>query len=464
MEGEQRVSTAWGPIGLCLAMLLSSLGTSIANVALPTLAERFGASFGAVQWVVLAYLLAATIAIVGAGRLGDIIGRRRLLGAGILLFAAASLACGAAPDLRLLIAARAAQGVGAAIMIALTTALIGDIAPRSKLGGAMGLLGAMSAVGTALGPPLGGLLIAAFGWRSIFLINLPFGLAAFLIVLRCLPSDPAPAKERPRFDLAGASLLALGLGAYALALTAGRLGRWEVLLLALAALALGTFAWVETRATSPLIRLAMLRDPALSASLAINALVATVLMATLVVGPFYLTRALGLGSAGLGLVMSAGPLVAALAGVPSGRAVDRFGTRPTTLAGLAAIGFGCAALALAPAEAGIAGYVLPIVVVTSGYALFQAANNSAVMAGIAGTERGLAGGLLNLSRNLGLISGVSVMGAVFAVATGSPDVATASAEAVGATFGLAALLAGAALALAIGAGGRRPRSVVTASS
>jgi MFS family permease len=149
-------AVSWALASLSLSMLLSSLDTSIANVALPTLAKTFTASFQAVQWVVIAYLLAITTMIVSVGRLGDIIGRRRLLLAGIVLFTAASALSGVAPTLWLLIMARAVQGLGGAIMMALTMAIVGETVPKAKTGSAMGMLGTMSAVGTALGPSLGG--------------------------------------------------------------------------------------------------------------------------------------------------------------------------------------------------------------------------------------------------------------------------------------------------------------------
>src|SRR5262249_20056529 len=154
------------------------------NVGLPSLARAFAASFPQIQWIVLAYLLAITALIVGAGRLGDIVGRRRLLAAGIILFTVASLLCGAAPTLGLLVAAPALQGLGAAIMMALTVALVGDTVPKSRTGSAMGLLGTMSAVGTTLGPSLGGLLIDGFGWQSIFLVNVPLGILNLVLALR----------------------------------------------------------------------------------------------------------------------------------------------------------------------------------------------------------------------------------------------------------------------------------------
>jgi MFS family permease len=201
-----------------------------------------------------------------------------------------------------------------------------------------------------------------------------------------------------------------------------------------------------------LIRLAMFRDPALSASLAMSALVSTVLMTTLVVGPFYLSRALGLDAATVGLVLSVGPLVAALTGVPAGRLADRFGAQRVTRVGLMGITGGCVALSLLPAAFGVVGYIAPIVVITTGYALFQTANNTAVMSGVRAEQRGVTSGMLNLSRNLGLITGASVMGAVFAFGSATSDVAAAPSEAIAAgmrsTFGMAAILVAAALVLA----------------
>src|SRR6266852_4548147 len=220
-SAERTPSVRWALASLSLSMLLSSLGTSIANVGLPTLAQAFNASFQDVQWIVLAYLLAITTLIVSVGRLGDITGRRRLLLAGIVLFTLASLLCGVAPALWLLIAARAAQGLGAAIMMALTMALVGETVPKDKTGSAMGLLGTMSATGTALGPSLGGVLISGLGWRAIFFVNVPLGILTFVLAHRTLPVDRkgpkiGPTTDQVRFDNVGTVLLALTLAAYAL--------------------------------------------------------------------------------------------------------------------------------------------------------------------------------------------------------------------------------------------------------
>ena len=436
-------SAQWALASLALTMLLSSLGTSIANVALPTLVHAFDSSFQAVQWVVLAYLLAVTTLVVSVGRLGDLFGRRRLMLAGITLFTMASIACGLASELWMLVAARAVQGFGGAVMMALTMALVGDAVQENRAGSAMGFLGTMSAVGTALGPSLGGVLIATLGWRSIFLINLPLGLVALALARRYLPADRAPS-SRPSFDYVGSALLAGTLAAYALSMTLGRghFGALNGALLCIALVGAGLFLAVESRTPSPLLRPELFRNRVISAGFVMSSLVTTVAMTTLVVGPFYLAGALHLNPAAVGLVMTSGPLVAALTGVPAGRGVDRFGAYRVAVAGLTCMALGCFALALVPIAFGIAGYVVPLVTVTAGFASFQAANNTAVVSSVQTSQRGVVSGLLNLARNLGLITGASLMGAVFALASGAADIASA---------GVGAVVAGAHVAFAVAA-------------
>ena len=443
---------------LSLCLLLASLGTSIANVALPTLAHAFGAPFALVQWVVLAYLLAITTTIVTAGRLGDALGRRRLLLGGIALFAVASLACALAPTLPALIVARVAQGAGAAVMMALALAFVADTVPKDRAGRAMGWLGTMSAIGTALGPALGGVLTAWLGWRSLFAAMVPIAVLAMGFAARALPAGTVASRRGP-FDGAGTALLAATLVAYSLAMTVGRggLAVHNVLLLAVAALSGWLFVRVEGRAAAPLLRLSMVREPVLRSGVAMSFLVTTVVMATLVVGPFYLTGALALDTARVGIVMAAGPIVAALSGVPAGRVVDRIGSHRSTLGGLLAMVAGTALLVVVPARLGVVGYVAALAVLTAGYAWFQAANNTAVMTRATADERGVISGFLSLARNMGLVTGASVMGTVFATAVGG-ELAAAAPDAVERamrlTFAVGVLLLVLALARANGRRGK----------
>ena len=457
-------SARWALVSLALCTLLSSLATSIANVGLPALTVAFDASFQQAQWVVLAYLLAVTTLIVSVGRLGDIVGRRRLLLVGIIVFTASSVLCGLAPALWLLIASRAAQGLGAAVMLALAMASVGETVSKERTGSAMGMLGTMSAIGTALGPSVGGILIAAFGWRSMFLAIVPLALVTFILAQRYLPADRRKQDAtRPRFDNVGTLLLASTLAAYALAMTIGRgqFGPLNIVLLSAAILGAGVFVLAEARAESPLIRLTMFRGSALAPSLVMSILVATVVMTTFVVGPFYLARGLGLNEALVGMVMAVGPIISIATGIPSGRIVDRLGAPSMVVIGLALMTVGSLTLAAMPASFGAVGYLVGIAVLSPGYQLFQAANNTVVMADVRADQRGLTSGILNLSRNLGLITGASVMGAVFATASAARDITTASAEAVAhgmhVTFAVAGGLIAIALVMAIASRARARR-------
>jgi len=428
----------WALTSLALSMLMPSLDTSIANAGLPILAAAFEATFQQVQWIVLAYLLAITTLIVSVGRLGDGFGRRRLLLIGIGIFTSASLACALAPGLGWLIGARAVQGVGAAIMFALTVALVADAVPKARAGSAMGLLATMSATGTTLGPSLGGVLMAHVGWQAIFLLNVPLGLLNAWLVYRYLPADRA-AGPRMAFDYVGSVMLVLTLAAYALAMT---LEGFTVPLLLVSLCGAGLFIVVEMKAKSPLIRLSLFSDARLSSSLTLTLLVTTVMMTTLVVGPFYLHRGLGLSSTMVGVALSIGPLLSAMSGVPAGRLVDRFGARRIVPGALLGMAGGCSLLAILPMSMGLPAYVLPIMVIAVGYALFQAANNTGLMAGVSQDQRGVVSAMLGLARNLGLITGAAVMGAVFALAAGDPTQAPATNIASGLhiTFGVASAL------------------------
>lgn len=437
--------------GLSLAALSSALNTSIVNVALPTLTQAFGVSIQAAQWAVIAFVLAITALIVSAGRMADIVGRKRLLLTGLAVFTVSAGACANAPGLGWLIAFRFMQGAGAAIMMALSVALIGDLIPKERTGRVMGLLGSMSATGTALGPALGGWLMAWLGWPAIFWISVPLGLTAFGLVFRFLPGDRAvPAEKLGKGDGWGTVLLALALAAYALGLTrqAAGFGAANVVLLAGAAIALMLFLQVQRTSSAPLLRLELFASDALRAGLGMSLLVSAVMMSTLVVGPFYLARALFVEPGAMGLVLSVGPLVAALIAAPAGRLVDRIGSGVTTVLGLAGAGTGSLALVLLAGRSGVAGYLIPVAVMTAGYSVFQTANNTAVMHGAGAGQRGLIAGLLNLARNLGLVTGAALLGGIFELsmsAAASPDsggiaAATRMAFSVATAFILAALI------------------------
>src|ERR671933_1238121 len=179
----------WAMLGIGLGVLMFTLDTSIVNIALPTLVKQLNTSFATIQWVVLSYLLIVTALVLGAARLGDMLGKKRLYLIGLIIFTISSLLCGLAPDVGWLIGFRALQGLGAVFISALGAAIITEVFPDSERGRALGIIGAVVSLGVALGPTVGGLLIGIAGWRTIFWVNLPICIFATLIILRFVPSS-----------------------------------------------------------------------------------------------------------------------------------------------------------------------------------------------------------------------------------------------------------------------------------
>ncbi|MEZ5317795.1 MAG: MFS transporter [Vicinamibacterales bacterium] len=435
---------------LSLALLMTTLDASLTNTSLPALARAFGGSLADARWIVLACLLAVTSLTVVAGRLGDVLGRRRVFLAAIALFTVASAIDAVVPSLRWLLVARAVQGAGAAAMMALAFAMVGDL-PRVRPERVMSRLAAMSAVGTTLGPAMGG-VVGHVGPGAIFLVNVPLGIAAFALAWRHLPRDRRRAARARVLRLPGTLLLGSSLLAYVFAMTGGA-AAWApstITLLTGAAAGAAAFVFVESRTRTPLVPVTMFRRPLLSVSLATSSLVATVVTATLIVGPFYLARGLGLGPTRTGLVLSMGPAAAAVTASVAGQWLERVGATRAVVAGLVMMAAGGALLALLPSATGVTGYAVPLVVMTSGYAVFQTANNTAVLAD-AGGDRGVVAGLLTLSRNVGQITGASAMASVFLRGTGAEGLASAGREAIAAgmrgTFAVATVLVVTALVL-----------------
>lgn len=309
--------------------------------------------------------------------------------------------CALAPGLTLLIAARALQGVGAAFMMTLATALMRETAGAARtgraVGRAMGLLGTVSAMGTALGPALGGVVLGVGGWRGLFLLLVPLAVVALALAGRAVPRSRPPRGSRDPQEAGG-----------------------------------------------PVV-------PRVWPNLLANLLVAMVMMGTLVVGPFYLRLGLGLADAAIGLVLAVGPALSMLSGVPAGQLVDRFGAAPVARGGLILLAAGAVLLALLPPIAGLCGYVAALLLLTPGYQLFLAANTTGTLAEVPAARRGTVSGLLGLARNLGLIAGATLLGALFAQEAGLGGLDTPSPAAVSEglrlTFLAAAGLVGAALAV-----------------
>ncbi|MGO2304308.1 MAG: MFS transporter [Providencia sp.] len=403
-------------IALSLPIFLSSLSTSITNIAVPSLISAFNASFSQAQWVIVAYLITLTSAAILTGSLGDRINRRTILLFSLSLFIIASTLSGLSPTINWLIGFRILQGVAAAGMINTTMAMIAGLNAKNKGGFAMGLIGSLSAIGTAAGPTLGGLLINLWGWQAIFLINIPFSIIALFLIIRFVPKPASDPIEHKPIDILGLSLLTMAIILYTFSIV--NWGSYSFLLIALSVMSVISFVIVEKRIAHPVISIELLKQPILFIGVILSLLVATVMMTTLIVGPFYLLYKLVLSPWQMGLVMSCGPIVAACVGLPAGKLVDKFNPNTIIFYALICMVSGFTLFALFAQHLSISLYLLFITLITSGYAAFQAANNTAILFGVNSNKKSLLAGVINLSRNLGLINGAALMATLFAFAAG----------------------------------------------
>ncbi len=401
---------------VAMGVFLATIDGSIVNVALPTLVRTFNTDFATVQWVVLAYLLTITTLMLSVGRLADMIGKKSIYAVGFVVFTAGSVLCGLSPNVYWLVGFRVVQAVGAAMVFALGTAIVTEAFPPQERGKALGIIGSVVSIGIVIGPTLGGLIIQSLSWHWIFFVNLPVGIVGTLMVLRYVPAIKPSARQH--FDYLGALTLFLFLLSLLLALTRGQMrGFSDPLVLTLFAgfiFFLVAFIQIELRAKQPMIDLGLFKNTLLTINL-LTALLGFVCIAgTLILMPFYLENVLGYNPRQVGLLMVVIPILLGIIAPISGIASDRFGTRPITALGLGIILTGYLALHTLSADTTTLGYILRFVPIGLGFGIFQSPNNSAVM-GAAPRERlGIVSGMLAISRTLGQVTGIAVLGAVWA--------------------------------------------------
>lgn len=412
---------------LSLTTLMSAIDTNIVNIGLPTIGKALNANFTSLQWVVLSYLLAVTALIVGIGRIGDIFGKKRIFLFGIGLFTLASLLCGTSGSIYELIVFRALQGIGGSILMALSFAIAGDMIPKEKITQGMSMLTVMLPTGFALGPSVGGLLIGVFSWRSVFFLNVPIGVAAFLCALR-FPTLPVTEKVR-KLDIRGLLVLTATLVCYVLGVTLAEnqgLSKSVLLLGAGAAAGIAVFLFLEKRTDFPLVDLNMFRNSVFSASLAISVLIYTTTTGAVVIFPFYLQQAKGLSTSVSGVMMMTGAVGCALLTPLAAAAAKRFGDFPVMIFGIAAMGVGSLLMSTVSLSTGNVTFSMIWFLFNGCLAFFQTPNNASIISHAKPEQRGLASGLLNLSRTIGLTTGAAVIGAVFYAFASTTSIGSAS--------------------------------------
>jgi EmrB/QacA subfamily drug resistance transporter len=407
----------WGVLfAVGVGTFMSAMGGSAVYTVLPVVTQAFGADVAAIEWVLTVYLLVVSTMLLSFGRLGDLRGHRRVYVWGFLVLLIASALCGLAPTITALIAARAGQALGAAMIFANGPAILTRSFPASERGRALGMQAAMTYLGLTAGPSLGGWFAALWGWRAVFYLNLPVGLVAIALSLRFLPDDVRPDKPEP-FDLAGAALFTLGLGALLIALNRGHAWGWRstdtLATFVLAVVLLAAFVVVERCVSAPMLDLALFRHRAFSAAAASAVLNYICVNSVVFLLPFYLMHGRGLGPAQAGLVLTTQPIVMTVVAPISGALSDRIGSRALATAGMTILAFGLFFLSRLGPASPVPLVALALVVTGLGTGIFGSPNNNTLMGSAPRHRQGIAGGVLACARNTGMVLGVGLAAAVF---------------------------------------------------
>jgi len=405
---------------------LATIDGSIVNIALPTLERELHTQFAIVQWVVLGYLLTVVTLMLSIGRLADIIGKKWLYLAGMTVFTLGSMLCGTAQTVEMLIAFRVLQAVGAAMMMALGTAILTEVFPASERGKVLGLGGLMVSLGSISGPTLGGLILGVTTWHWIFYVNVPIGVIGTLLVVRFVPATRAPGGQK--FDFAGAVTLGTSLLALLLGLSIGQAnGLADPLALGLLVafvIIFAGFIFVETHVAQPMVDFQLFRNALFSVNLITGFMVFIASAGTVLLMPFFLQNVLQFKPETAGLMLATVPLAMGVVAPISGTLSDRFGTRRLTVIGLAILVGGYALVSTLNEHAQILTYVLCFLPIGIGMGVFNSPNNSAIMGAAPRHRLGVASSLLSLTRTIGQTTGMAVIGAIWAsgvVAHGGPS-------------------------------------------
>ena len=418
MNPEMTESKKWAVLVITsLSAFMATLDGSIVNIALPPMATEMHVSISSVQWVVTSYLLTISVLLLVWGRLADMFGKKRIFASGYLMFAVGSALCSLSHSLPLLVGARVMQAVGASAMMSLSQGIVTGTFPSTERGRALGFVGAMVALGNLVGPSLGGVLVHAFGWPSIFIINVPIGAVGAVLAFLVIPEIGGSAAGQT-YDFGGTWLFAcllLVLFPGLLLVQQGTLPVWAVL--PTLAVSAGLFVLLivrERHTAAPLINLELFHIPEFSFGLTAAFLSFISINATLLFMPFYLQDLRGFSPLAAGLIISAYPITYAVMAPLSGWLSDRITYRPLTVGGMAAAGVALLLLATLRSDTPIPLVVAYLVLMGGGAAAFQSPNNSSVMGCVPRSQLGIAGGINALFRNLGMVTGTTLSVLIFA--------------------------------------------------
>ncbi len=400
---------------------LVSLDTMV-NIAFPAITASFGIEVGDIQWLVTTYVLTFATLLLTAGRLSDVFGHRRVLVAGLVLTAAGLGLCGVAHEYGWFLMARVIQGAGAALAMGSTPALITLAVPEAARNRALGYFQMGTAIGLAIGPVLGGVLLEWTSWRSVYVLRVPVALVVLVLVV-CVVPEPAGREGRRRgsresLDLPGALLIGTGLAAGLLALIRGGASGWTspvVLVGLLAAVALlATWVAVERRSANPVIDLSLLRNTPFTVANVLNVVANATMFAIWLLTPYYLVTVRGLSTIAGGLMLGIAPLATAVAAPLAGRLLGRASTGRLSTVGLILEAAGLIAVACTGADTALVIVAGAFALVGVGLGLFAVPNLLFVMGSIPRDRQGVAGALSQMMRMIGVVAGVAGATLLFA--------------------------------------------------
>ncbi len=404
------------------AALLVSLDTTV-NIAFPAITATFRLEVSQIQWVVVSYVLTLASLLLATGRLSDSFGHRRVLMVGLTVTGAGVALCGLAPDFGWFLAARVVQGGGAALVLGAAPALVTVIAPEQARSRALGVFQTGAALGVAIGPALGGALIEWTTWRAVYLFRVPLALLVAVVVFMVIPEQADPGRTRRRqrgdapLDLVGALLLGAGLAAGLLAFGRVRESGWSSALVAAGLVAsatlLVTWVFVERRSRNPVVDLTLLRHPPFAVANGLNVVANGTMFAIWLLAPYYLLNIRGLSTITGGVVLGMTPLGTAIVSPLAGSLDGRISTRRLCTTGLALEALGLATVATIGAHTTLLLVAVAFALVGVGLGLFTVPNLSYVMGSIPRNRQGVAGGLTQVMRTVGIVVGVAGASLVF---------------------------------------------------
>ncbi|MFA6807743.1 MAG: MFS transporter [Eubacteriales bacterium] len=395
-------------INVALGSFMATLDSSIVNVALPTMTQEFHTNLTSIQWVVTAYLIVIASLLPIFGRLADIIGRRRVYLAGILIFLIGSALCGQAYSISFLVGMRVIQAIGASMLMANSQALIISAFPAHERGRALGLNSTIVALGTLTGPVLGGLLVGQLGWRSIFYINIPLGILAYLVAFVILPVDPRKEKIS-KSDYPGTILFFLGLSILLYSVSNGQEIGWKSSVI-LGGIFTGLvllifFIIVERRTSDPMINLGLYSIKPFRRGNSSSFLSFAGQYAYIILMPFYLQGILNYSVAQTGLILMVPPLMMAMIAPISGYYSDKMEPAILPTIGLLTMACGFFYFSTITSYTLFIGIIPGSILLGFGTGMFNSPNNNRIMGCVPQAELGVAGGLNALVRNLGMVVG-----------------------------------------------------------